>query len=103
MTFTYNIQLYIPISQISLLIANISPINKEYTFALHIFLKRINFDNVSGTKRIAGYSRFRNSVNYILQLQSVQVYLDCDNYLLSIYYLQSNAITQKPVHFLNKQ
>ena len=83
--------------------ANVSPINNEYTFALHISLKKINFNNVLGTKRIAGYSQFRNSISYILQLQSVEGYFDCDNYLLSIYYLQSNAITQKPVDFLNKQ
>ena len=35
------------------------------------------------------------------QLQSVEVYLNFSNCLLSIYYLKSNTITQKMIDFLN--
>ena len=64
-------------------------------------MKRIDFNIVLGTKKSIEYCLFRNSINYVLQLQSVEVYLNFSNCLLSIYCLKSNTITQKMIDFLN--
>ena len=94
-------QLHTPISCVRIFIPNISPVNNECSFAFHIFLKRIDFSSVLGSKKMIEYCLFRNSINHVLQLQSVEVYLSFSNCLLSICYLKSNAITQKMIDFLN--
>ena len=94
-------QLHIPISCVRIFIQNISSVNNEYSFALHICLKRIDSNSVLGTKKIIQYCLFRNSINHVLQLKSVEVCLNFSDCLLSICYFKSNTITQKMIDFLN--